>query len=78
MKYSLSLLLIATLTLQAQAAIHVTNLSVEGCKDQPLGLDVETPRLGWQIVADAGEQDVMQTGYHILVASSPELQGTTL
>lgn len=73
MKYSLSLLLIATLTLQAQAAIHVTNLSVEGRKDQPLGLDVETPRLGWQIVADAGEQDVMQTGYHILVASSPEL-----
>ena len=73
MKYSLSLLLIATLTLQAQAAIYVTNLSVEGRKDQPLGLDVETPRLGWQIVADAGEQDVMQTGYHILVASSLEL-----
>ena len=73
MKYSLSLLLIATLTLQAQAAIHITNLSVEGRKDQPLGLDVETPRLGWQIVADAGEQDVVQTGYHILVASSPEL-----
>ena len=73
MKYSLSLLLIAALALEAQAAIHVTNLSVEGRKDQPLGLDVETPRLGWQIVADAGEQDVMQTGYHILVASSPEL-----
>ncbi|MBO4753074.1 MAG: family 78 glycoside hydrolase catalytic domain [Bacteroidales bacterium] len=73
MKYSLSLLLVAVLTLQAQAAIHVTNLSVEGRKDQPLGLDVETPRLGWQIVADAGEQDVVQTSYHILVASSPEL-----
>ena len=29
--------------------------------------------IAWQIVADAGEQDVVQTGYHILVASSPEL-----
>lgn len=66
-------LLLTALAFEAQAAIHVTNLSVEGRKDQPLGLDVETPRLGWQIVADAGEQDVVQTGYHILVASSPEL-----
>lgn len=72
MKYT-TLLLLTALAFEAQAAIHVTNLSVEGRKDQPLGLDVETPRLGWQIVADAGEQDVVQTGYHILVASSPEL-----
>lgn len=71
MKYT-TLLLLTALAFEAQAAIHVTNLSVEGRKDQPLGLDVETPRLGWQIVADAGEQDVVQTGYHILVASSPE------
>lgn len=55
-----------------QANVSVTNLSVEGRKDHPLGLDVTTPRLGWQLMADADEQDVLQTSYHILVASHPD------
>jgi len=66
------LLLFAITALNAQAAIHVTNLSVEGRKDQPLGLDVTTPRLGWQLSADANEKNVSQVSYHILVASHPD------
>lgn len=58
--------------MQLQAGVKVTNLSVEGRKDQPLGLDVQVPRLGWQLVADADETGVLQTGYHILVASHPD------
>ena len=60
------------LAAQTQAAIHVTNLSTEGRKDQPLGLDACHPRLGWQLTADDGEHDVVQTGYHLLVASHPD------
>lgn len=62
----------ALLAMQLQAEVKVTNLSVEGRKDQPLGLDVQVPRLGWQLVADADETNVLQTGYHILVASHPD------
>lgn len=36
----------------------------------PLGIDKMNPRLSWQIQADA--RNVVQTAYHILVASSPE------
>lgn len=36
----------------------------------PLGMDKTNPRLSWQIEAD--ERNVVQTAYHILVASSPE------
>lgn len=67
------LLSTAVLAMQAQAAIHIEGLSVEGRKDQPLGLDVDRPRLGWQLVAENGEKDVVQTSYHLLVASSQEL-----
>ena len=73
MKHIFSLLLAAALIIDAQAALRIANLSVEGRKDQPLGLDVMVPRLSWQIVADNSEQSVVQTSYHILVASSPEL-----
>lgn len=36
----------------------------------PIGIDVTNPRLGWKI--DAPERSVLQTAYHILVASSLE------
>lgn len=36
----------------------------------PLGIDKTSPRLSWQI--QATERNVLQTAYHILVASSPE------
>lgn len=79
MKYKIIiLLLMAGLSLPtAWASITITNLSVEGRTDQPLGLDVLQPRLGWQLLANNGEQNVEQTAYHIQVAQSREalLQG---
>lgn len=58
----------------AQAAIHISNLSVEGRTDQPLGLDVTNPRLGWQLTMDNEEHTALiQYQYHIQVASSREL-----
>lgn len=52
------------------AAIGITELRTEQLKN-PLGIDVRQPRLGWRIESD--EQNVMQTAYHILVASSADL-----
>ncbi len=37
----------------------------------PLGIDVTEPRLSWIVTSDARNQ--VQTAYHILVSSSPEL-----
>lgn len=53
-----------------RAAIGVTNLRTEQLKN-PSGIDTHQPRLGWRI--ESNEQNVMQTAYHILVASSPDL-----
>ena len=52
------------------ATIGITELRTEQLKN-PLGIDVRQPRLGWRIESD--EQNVMQTAYHILVASSADL-----
>ena len=52
------------------AAIDITDLRTELLKS-PEGIDVRQPRLSWRIESD--EQNVIQTAYHILVASSPEL-----
>jgi alpha-L-rhamnosidase len=38
-------------------------------KTNPLGIDVQKPRLSWQLVSS--ENDVMQTAYEIRVAESP-------
>ena len=43
-------------------------LTVEGRKE-PLGLDERSPRFGWQLVSS--ENDVRQTGYHLVVSSTP-------
>ncbi|MCQ2221681.1 MAG: alpha-L-rhamnosidase N-terminal domain-containing protein, partial [Prevotella sp.] len=48
-------------------------LSIEGRRDNPLGLDVKNPSFGWQLVASDDVFNVKQTRYHILVASSKEL-----
>lgn len=50
--------------------ISVTQLKTEQLSN-PMGIDTASPRLGWQLESD--KQNVMQTAYHILVASSPEL-----
>lgn len=69
-KISISLLYLLILAGTAHAALRVTDLRTEQLKN-PLGIDICHPRLGWRIESD--EQNVMQTAYHILVASSPEL-----
>lgn len=52
------------------AAISITDLRTEQLKN-PAGIDVRQPRLSWRI--ESNEQNVIQTAYHILVASTPEL-----
>ena len=54
----------------ARATVLIGELRVEQLA-RPIGIDTETPRLSWRLTSD--QQNVMQTSYHILVASSPEL-----
>lgn len=56
-------------SMPADAGVAVTNLQVE-YRRTPLGIDVEQPRFGWQMEATAGERDVAQSGYQILVRES--------
>jgi alpha-L-rhamnosidase len=48
----------------------ITNLICE-YRTYPLGIDVTTPRLGWQMQTD--RNGARQTAYHILAASSSDL-----
>ena len=54
---------------KAQNKISVTNLQCE-MLNNPEGIDVVKPRLSWQINADVN--DVKQTAYQIIVASTLE------
>ncbi|MDR1813742.1 MAG: family 78 glycoside hydrolase catalytic domain [Tannerella sp.] len=49
--------------------VEVQNLTCEYA-ERPLGVDSETPMLGWRLSSD--KQGVMQVAYRILVASSAE------
>jgi alpha-L-rhamnosidase len=69
-KYSFLFIIQMLCSLYAAASIGVSSLRVEQLS-QPVGIDAETPRLSWRL--ESNQQDVMQTAYHILVASSPEL-----
>ncbi|KDN56526.1 glycoside hydrolase family 78 protein [Flavobacterium seoulense] len=71
-KFFLHLTLIVTLftfSAQAQNKISVTNLQCE-MLNNPEGIDVLKPRLSWKIKSDVN--DVKQTAYQILVASTLE------
>lgn len=67
-------------TAKTQKNIRVTSLKIEGMStgynqsvssaDGLLGLDTPSPRFSWQ--TESSLRNVVQTGYHILVASSPE------
>ena len=50
-------------------SIRINRLQVE-MKSNPMGIDVTQPRFSWQISSD--KPDLMQVGYHIQVAASPE------
>ncbi len=54
---------------QPRAAIVVTDLRTENMQN-PMSIDTPTPRLGWRI--ESSQNDVMQTAYHLIVASTPE------
>jgi len=65
-----ALLLLGLLqTATASAKISVTQLRTERLVN-PMSLNTATPRFGWQITSD--RRDVLQTAYHIIVASTPE------
>ena len=70
MKRIFLVILVTLVTLgHLEAQVTVTNLRTERLEN-PMSLDTPTPRFGWQIESD--KQDVMQTAYHIIVASTPE------
>ena len=56
--------------LALQAGVRVGQLETEQMA-RPLSVERAAPRLSWIITSD--ERDVMQTAYHIQVATSPEL-----
>ncbi len=64
-----SFLLTFLVTLITQAAVNVGQLLTERL-EAPLNVERAQPRLSWIITSD--ENGVMQTAYHILVATTPE------
>ena len=69
MKQFFLLLVLYTISLVISAKTQVTNLVCEYLVN-PIGIDVQKPRLSWQILSE--EQNVKQTAYEIRVADSPE------
>ena len=63
------IIILFTFSAQAQTKISVTNLQCE-MLNNPEGIDVVQPRLSWQIKSEVN--DVKQTAYQILVASTLE------
>ncbi len=56
----------------AAASVDVTDLRCEYLKD-PLGIDVQQPRLSWRLTAkDPAAHGLRQTAYRIFVSSSLE------
>ena len=53
-----------------QSSVKVDHLTTENA-DNPLGIGVAQPRLGWQL--GSPDRDQRQTAYEIIVASSPSL-----
>ena len=51
------------------SAVGVGDLTVERLV-RPLGIEISEPRLSWIITSD--KQGVVQTAYHVLVATSPD------
>ena len=69
LKFWLSIVLISTIPFFAKSKTQLTKLVTEYLVN-PIGIDVQKPRLSWQIISD--EQNVMQAAYEIRVADSPE------
>lgn len=63
----ITLLLFAASAISSSAKVEVRRLTIEG-RETAIGLDVEHPRFGWQIMSD--KRNVMQKSYRIIVAST--------
>ena len=63
----LIIFLLSAFSLATIAKTQVTNMVVE-YQVNPIGIDIEMPRLSWQIISD--EENVMQSAYEIRVANS--------
>lgn len=70
MKRILMLVSMLVAPLLLSATVRVGGLETEQMT-RPLSIERAQPRLSWIITAD--ERNVLQTAYHVLVASSPEL-----
>jgi len=68
-KITLFLLVIVIACNSNNPGLSIQNIQVE-MRSNPLGLDVQQPRLSWQIAATMN--NVQQTAYQIMVAESPE------
>ncbi|HSO86910.1 MAG TPA: alpha-L-rhamnosidase N-terminal domain-containing protein, partial [Draconibacterium sp.] len=68
-KLFLIVFFISTIPFFAFAKTQVVNLVTEYLVN-PIGIDVQKPRLSWQILSD--EQNIMQSAYEIRVTDSPE------
>src|SRR6476659_6965150 len=69
MRQKIFTLLLIAFTVQLHAQLQVQALRCENLED-PLGIDVQKPRLSWQILSQ--QRSVLQTSYQVLVASSLE------
>jgi len=68
-----SLLILASIVVQAQSAIKPVQLTCEYLKD-PMGVDIPRPRLAWKSIAsDRTGRNLSQTAYQIIVSSSLKL-----
>ncbi len=63
----LTMLVVVTMMMAKPKVVHLTTENMTN----PLGLSTHTPRLSWQIAET--KNNTVQTAYHVLVATSPEL-----
>ncbi len=66
---SILLLLVTIVTMPALAQVNITHLRCEMLVN-PLGIDITTPRLSWEIAS--GQRNVKQESYQVMVASTKE------
>ena len=66
---SILLLLVTIVTMPVFAQVNVTNLRCEMLVN-PLGIDITTPRLSWEIAS--GQRNVRQESFQVMVASTKE------
>ena len=61
-----TLIIISLFSISFALPAGVENLTTEYTKT-PIGIDVATPRFGWQMTAKPGERGIMQTAYQVVV-----------